>query len=137
MEKLLLLAGCTIFVLLGAVHLIYTLFTDKFQPRDAGLMADMQRVNPVLTRRTTMWNAWIGFNASHSVGAIFFGVVYITIASENYGYLRASIALNILLLAVSLAYLVLAVKYWFSVPRNGIMLATILIVLSMALRMTP
>ncbi len=28
----------------------------------------MQQVSPVITRQTTMWKAWVGFNASHSYG---------------------------------------------------------------------
>jgi hypothetical protein len=137
MEKILLLAGCAVFVYMGGIHLVYTLFTDKFQPRDAALVADMQRVSPVLTARVSMWNAWIGFNASHSLGAILFGGVFIVIALENYAYLRASIALNVILLLVPLSYLALAVIYWFSAPRNGILIATALIALSMASRLLP
>jgi hypothetical protein len=134
MEKILLLAGCAVFVCMGGIHLVYTLFTNKFQPRDAGLMADMQRVSPVLTGRVSMWNAWIGFNASHSLGAILFGVIFIAIALENYAYLRTSVALNVILLLVPLSYLALAVNFWFSAPRNGILIAATLIALSMASR---
>jgi hypothetical protein len=36
----------------------------------------MSQTHLVLTRQTTMWRAWIGFNASHSMGAVFFGLVY-------------------------------------------------------------
>jgi hypothetical protein len=36
----------------------------------------MSATAPVISRETTMWKAWIGFNASHSLGAILFGLVY-------------------------------------------------------------
>lgn len=134
MDKILLLAGCAIFVAMGAMHLYYLLYTDKFLPRDEKLMADMQRVSPNLTRRTTMWKAWIGFNASHSLGAILFGALYIVVALENYNYLRGSIALNVILLAVPVSFLFLAIKFWFRAPRNGIIAGSILIVLSMLIR---
>jgi hypothetical protein len=133
MEKTLLIAGCGVFVLLGAVHLAYTLFTDKFNARDPKLTEDMKRVSPVLTRRTSVWKAWIGFNASHSLGAMLFGAVFMVIAVENYAYLRSSIALNAILLVVPLAFLLLAIRYWFRTPAIGIVLATTLILLSMAL----
>lgn len=133
MEKTLLIAGCGIFVLLGAIHLAYTVFTDKFNARDPRLTEDMKRVSLVLTRRTSMWKAWIGFNASHSLGAMLFGALYIVIAVENYGYLRSSIPLNAMLLVVPLAYMLLAVRYWFRTPAIGILLATLLILLSMVL----
>ncbi len=133
-EQILLVAGCAIFVYLGGLHLGYTLFTDKFLPRDPALMVEMQRVSPVLTRRVTMWKAWIGFNLTHSLGAILFGVMYIAIALENYTYLRASIALGVILLVFPLSVLATLVKYGFSAPRKGILAATVLIALSMALR---
>ena len=135
MEKITLVAGCAIFVVLGAMHLWLTFFGTSFEPREAKLADDMKRVNPVLTRQTTMWKAWVGFNASHSLGAILFGAVYIVIALENYSYLRTSIALNVMLLSFPLAYLALAIKYWFSKPRTGVLLASVLILLSMILRM--
>jgi len=64
-----------------------------------------------------------------------FGVVFVAIALEDYAYLSASIALSVILLLFPLSYLALAVKYWFNAPRNGILAATILIALSIALRM--
>jgi hypothetical protein len=30
-----------------------------------------------------MWKAWIGFNASHAYGAIFFGLIYGYLALEH------------------------------------------------------
>jgi hypothetical protein len=82
-----------------------------------------------------MWNAWVGFNASHSLGAILFGLVFIILAFENYAYLKSSAALNTLLVAVPLIFTALAFRYWFSVPRNGIVAGTLLIAVSLALRL--
>lgn len=45
-------------------------------PRDPALQARMREVSPVISRETTMWKAWIGFNASHGLGAVLFGLVY-------------------------------------------------------------
>ena len=36
----------------------------------------MQEMSLVITRETTMWKAWVGFNAGDSYGAILFGAVY-------------------------------------------------------------
>ncbi len=36
----------------------------------------MKAVSPLLTREITMWNAWVSFNASHSLGAMLFGALY-------------------------------------------------------------
>ncbi len=134
MDRILLIAGCSIIALLGSAHLVLTFFSNKFEARDPALTEAMKQVSPVISRQTTVWNAWIGFNASHSLGAMLFGIVFIAIALENYSYLRASLALNVILLVVPAAYLALAVKFWFSKPRNGIAIALALILLSMALR---
>ena len=61
---------------LGVLHLVYTFAGPKLTPRDPALQVRMSEVHPVITRQTTMWRAWIGFNASHSMGAILFGLVY-------------------------------------------------------------
>ena len=135
MERVLLIAGCAIFAVLGTIHAVFTFTTNKFDARDATLNEAMKRTNPVLTRETSMWKAWVGFNASHSLGAILFGAVFAVIALENYAYLKTSAALTTLLVAVPLIYLALAFKYWFSVPRNGIIAGALLIGVSLALRL--
>ena len=39
---------------------------------------------PNLTRKTTMWKAWIGFNASHSAGGIFIGISNFYVAAKYF-----------------------------------------------------
>jgi len=137
MDKLLLVAGCGVFVVLGIAHFVLTMFTNKFEARESRVTADMTRVSPILTSKTSMWKTWIGFNISHSLGAIVFGLVYIIIALENYDYLKTSTALNVLLLVVPLILLMLAVRYWFDKPRNGILVGFGLILISLVLRTIP
>jgi hypothetical protein len=36
----------------------------------------MSQIAPVITKETTMWRCWVGFNASHSMGLILFGLVF-------------------------------------------------------------
>ncbi len=72
----LLLASATVILLLGSPHLAYTVVSKKFSPRDSDLEARLKAVSPVISRQTTMWKAWVGFNLSHSLGAILFGAVY-------------------------------------------------------------
>ena len=64
----LLIAGCSIFAGLGVIHAVYTFTTNKFDARDAGLNEAMKRISPVPTKEISMWKAWVGFNASHSLG---------------------------------------------------------------------
>ncbi|HEY8134121.1 MAG TPA: hypothetical protein VII12_19750, partial [Thermoanaerobaculia bacterium] len=115
-----LIVGGVIFCLLGLLHAIYTLGDiarpRRLAPSDPELVARMQSTGLRLSRdRTNMWDAWLGFNLSHSLGAILFGVVCITVSA------RSSI---IYLAAISVIYLVLAIRFWFNVPAIAIAIAT-------------
>ncbi|QJR11611.1 hypothetical protein DSM104443_02690 [Usitatibacter rugosus] len=117
--------GAGIFAALGTLHLLYTFFTPKFDPRDAAVKDAMQATSPRITRATTMWKAWVGFNASHSLGAMVFGAVYLTLAVQHPEVLAASKPLLLIAGATGLAFLALAVRYWFRIPLIGIALATL------------
>lgn len=116
--------GASVFGLLGSLHLAYTLFTRKFDARGAATNAAMKQDHPVLTRRTTIWKAWVGFNASHSLGAMLFAAINLTLALGHMEVLRHAPLLVGLAVAGSLSYLALAVRYWFRTPLIGIALAT-------------
>lgn len=125
----LLIAGsAAIIALLGIAHLWITFHGHKLHPRDADLMARMHEVSPVLTRQTTMWKTWIGFNASHSYGALLFGAVYGYLALFHSAFLFQSPFLLGLGLVFLVGLVVLGKFYWFSVPFRGIALATALYV---------
>lgn len=115
-----------IMLLLGTVHMLYTFRGNKLYPRDTHLERQMDQVSPVLTRRTTMWQCWIGFNASHSLGAMLFGLVYGYLALAHAQMLFASPFLLLLGAATLASYLLLARAYWFRVPLAGILLSLIL-----------
>ena len=84
----------------------------------------MREVSPVLTRETTMWKTWIGFNASHSYGAILFGLVYGYLAiAEGAMFFRSPFLLLVGLLLL-VGYTFLGKMYWFRIPFRGIVLAT-------------
>jgi hypothetical protein len=119
-------ASATVILTLGLVHLLYTFHGAKLLPRDAALRAQMERVHPNITRQTTMWRAWIGFNASHSMGAILFGLVYLYFAVATPAVLFGSIYLSGLGLAFLLGLVLLGWRYWFGVPFRGVLLATVL-----------
>ena len=118
--------SAAVILLLGLLHLLYTFYGPKLLPRDPELLARMREVSPVITRQTTMWKAWVGFNASHSFGAILFGVVYGYLSLVHAAFLFQSGFLLLLGLALLLGYVFLAKSYWFSIPLRGILLATVL-----------
>jgi succinate dehydrogenase hydrophobic anchor subunit len=61
---------------LGVLHLVYTFWDPRLTPRDPALKVRMSEVSPVISKETTMWRTWVGFNASHGMGAMLFGLVY-------------------------------------------------------------
>ena len=124
--SVLLTTGCFIIGALGLIHLIYTFQTNKFEPRDEALGRKLREISPVLTPETSMWSAWIGFNASHSLGALLFATVYGYLALFELDFLLSSSFLVSLSLIVLCSYLILAHLYWFKVPFLGILTSTIL-----------
>jgi hypothetical protein len=130
---LLMAASAAIILLLGVIHLLYTFRGNKLHPRDSALEARLKEVSPVITRETTMWKAWIGFNASHSYGAILFGLVYGYLALFHGAFLFASPFLLVLGLVLLAGYAFLGRAYWFSVPFRGIVLSTALYVAALVI----
>ena len=125
MEKYLWITGSSIFVILGTLHLLYTFFTNKFSVRDRETEERMKKSFPVLTKKTTMWKAWVGFNASHSIGGIFFGIINFIFAVSYFEMLQDSALLLLLTCGVSFFYLFLGFKYWFLIPRTGILISSV------------
>ena len=125
MEQVLIIVGSAIFGLLGISHLIYTHFTNKLHPTDASVIDTMKSCDLVLTRETSLWKAWIGFNSSHSLGAIFFAAIYIPLAVINFEVIEESLWFSWLPVLVGISYTLLARLYWFQIPFTGILMATV------------
>lgn len=116
-------AAALVLLLLGLAHLLITLRGEKLHPRDPALRAAMQAGHPQLTRQTTLWQAWVGFNASHSLGAIVFGLVYGYLALGAPALLFGSRFLLAVGAGALGAYMLLGRRYWFSIPNRAILLA--------------
>ena len=112
-----------IMLTLGLIHIAYTFWTPKLTPRDPALQKSMSEISPILTRQTTMWKAWVGFNVSHSLGAILFGLIYGYLALAHPGLLFGSGFLIAVGFALLLSYSMLAKVYWFSAPFTGVTVA--------------
>ena len=128
LSQWLVLASAALIALLGGAHMLFTFVGNKLHPREAELITRMQEVAPVISRQTTMWRAWVGFNASHSLGAMLFGAVYGYLAMAQPALLFGSWFLGLIGLATLLCFLVLAVRFWFNRPLQGISLALVLYV---------
>ena len=125
-QSLLVVASALIIFTLGALHLLLTYRGKSFCPRDSDLESQMKAVAPRISQETTMWRAGAGFHASHSIGAMLFGLVYGYLALEPTQLLFKSS----FLLTLGFAYLTLVAilcrLYWLRVPFWGLVLATLL-----------
>lgn len=130
--SLLVAASAAIVLVLGALHLLYTFRGNKLDPREAGTRQAMERSTPRITRQTTVWRAWIGFNATHSLGLLFFALIYAYLALRAPALLFGSLFLQGLGLFLLASYVFLARRYFFSMPFRAIVLATILYVAGLA-----
>jgi hypothetical protein len=136
LSRYLFLAGSSPFILLGVAHALATPQSPDdgkgLSPADPGVGEAMARSGLLLTRRTDMWKAWVGFNLSHSLGAVLFGVV-VLLAGRSQRVFDAEAAWFVpLALLVSVAYLALGVRYWFRTPILGIALSVLLFAASWA-----
>ena len=108
-----------IILTIGVTHLIYTFWGPKLTPRDPALQVSMSQISPVITKETTMWRCWVGFNASHSMGLILFGLVFAFLALAHGQLLFQSPFLLVVGLAMLGGFVVLSRVYWFSTPFTG------------------
>jgi hypothetical protein len=126
-------AGGCVFAALGLVHGVFSL-SDIRRPRrlvpdDLSLIDRMASTGVRLARgRTNMWDAWLGFNLSHSLGAVMFGALCISVGvvGRTGNLPKAALAAPV---AIGVMYLILAVRFWFRVPAIGIALGTVLLLL--------
>ena len=122
--------GSLIILLLGSIHLYYTFFSNKFFSKNEGLISEMKNSCPILTKETSMWGAWIGFNASHSIGAMFIGIINFYLALEYFTTLQADhffFIFNILTIGF---YVWLAKRYWFKIPLIGLLISLMCYIIS-------
>lgn len=125
-SALLYAAGGAIFCVLGALHAVYMLMDlrrpSRLVPRDPTLLAAMAGSRVRLAGDATdMWRAWVGFNLSHSLGALLFGAMAIAWPAVAVGH--ATLAW--LPAAFAALYLTIGLRFWFSAPNAGIAAALV------------
>lgn len=127
---LLVMAGGAIFVVLGVLHGVYT-FLDLGRPRrlapaNAELIEEMRKTRVRLRKDArNFWLSYLGFNFSHSLGALFFGAVTIATAALEPS-LVGSPLIMMTFVAVALIYALLSHFFWFIVPLASSVLAALL-----------
>ena len=127
-SRFLLIAGGAIFSILGLLHVIYSIL-DIYKPKylapmNTTMISQMASTGLRLARgRTNMWDAWLGFNISHGLGVVIFGMICIA-AGVFSNTLVLPKAMLLIPTLIGVIYLVLAVRFWFRVPAIGIAIGT-------------
>ena len=112
--------GSAIMILLGVVHLYLTFLTEKFHTSNTSLENAMRTTSPNLTDKITFWSGWEGFNASHSCGIIFIGLINIYLIYKYFETLQWDHFYFILNICTIAVYLFLANRFWFNIPLFGL-----------------
>lgn len=122
--------GSIIITVLGSLHLYYTFFTNKFSSRNKLVLEEMKSSFPILTNEMTMWKGWISFNATHSIGAIFIGVINFYLILNYFEVLQYDHFFFLFNIFTMGFYLWLAKKYWFKTILTGVLLVLLCFIVS-------
>lgn len=129
LSRWLFLAGALPFLFLGAAHALATPLApgDRkgLTPRDPALPGAMAASTVLLTRRTAMWLAWVGFNLSHSLGAITFGLFVLVVGRSPESFADQAALCVPLATVVAAIYVAIGMRYWFRTPIAGCALSLV------------
>ena len=136
-SRWLFLAGALPFLFLGVAHALATPLAQSdrkgLAPRDPTLPGAMATSTVLLTRRTDMWLAWVGFNLSHSLGAITFGLFVLVVGRSPESFAGQAALCVPLAAAVAAVYVAIGMKYWFRTPIAGCALSLVCFAVAWAL----
>ena len=123
MAQILLTIASTIFLALGTLHGVLTLRDvakpRAFTPTDDAVRIAMQGTRLAFNPRANFWQAWLGFNLSHSLGLVIFGGGLLFLAWFHFPVFAASHLLQGAAGVVPAAYLVISLRFWFWGPALG------------------
>jgi hypothetical protein len=124
----LVVVAAAIFLLLGTAHGVLTLRDldqpRTFTPRDPALREAMQKSTIAFRRDVNLWKAWMGFNITHSLGLVLFGAALLYVGLLHPTLFAQSVWLQGFCVAVSAAYFVTSLNFFFSTPTIGTAIAT-------------
>jgi hypothetical protein len=127
LSRYLFLAGGLPFVVLGLLHARATPLatTDRkgLSPADPTLAEAMARGRVLLTKHVDVWSGWVGFNLSHSLGAVAFGAFVLVVGRSAGSFAAQAAFCGPLAVLVSGAFLAIGLRYWFRTPIAGCAIA--------------
>jgi hypothetical protein len=116
------IAGTTPLIVFGGLHVVLTLADTVrpryFAPRERSLQPALEgtRMRFGGSAAPSMWNAWLGFNISHGLGVLTFGLLCLVIATYDFELVERIDAIRPLTIAISASYLALSIRFWFRGP---------------------
>jgi hypothetical protein len=123
MAQILLAAAGVIALVMGTLHGVLTLRDIRrpraFTPTDDAVRLAMQGTRLAFNPRANFWQAWLGFNLSHSLGAAFFGGCLVLLAWRYFPTFASSHHLQAGAVGVAAAYLAMSLRFWFWGPSLG------------------
>jgi hypothetical protein len=115
----LMVVAAAIPLVLGVAHLVLTWRGPKLQPSDPAVTEAMRGDHVPLHPSANVWRLWVGFNASHSLGIVLYGLVFGILAIGYPDVLFGSWPLLAVAIGMPLALCLLGLRYWFRVPTTG------------------
>ena len=116
--------GTIPFIALGSLHAVFTCIDQRrpyrISPSDPAVRSAMQRSRLKIHPSSNLWQAWIGFNYSHSFGAMLYGIVFMILATDDFPRLTSSVSLMSIAIVIPLTYTWLAWSFWFITPAIGV-----------------
>ena len=134
--KILMLLSASILLTLGTMHLTLTFWGTGLNPTDPTLQTSMRTTSPILTTETTIWRCWTGFNATHSIALILFGLIYGYLALAHSQLLFRSPFLLLVGLATLASLVLLCKLYFFRSPLIWVSTAMLFYLASIILSRT-
>jgi hypothetical protein len=122
------IAGTIVAMLAGGLHALATLLDTVrptfFTPIESSAKAAVEgtgvrfwRMFPGGAGTTrSMWKAWLGFNISHGLGVLSFGLLCLLIATQDFDLVERIDAIRPFSIAFPAAYLAISLCFWFYVP---------------------
>jgi hypothetical protein len=123
MAQILIVVAAYVFLLMGVAHAALTLRDLKkpraFTPRDATLRHVMQQSSIALHPAINLWDAWLGFSMTHSLGLALFGGGFLYVGIFEPHVFASSWLLQSTAVLVSAIYLIVSIKFFFAKPAVG------------------
>jgi hypothetical protein len=130
------IAGTIPMMLAGGGHVVLTVFDavrptfltpieDSVRPQMKGTGMRFRALFPGDGATPSLWRFWLGFNLSHGLGVLAFGLLCLLIAAHDFDLVERISGLRALTIAIPAAYLTISFIFWFYLTSLVAVVATV------------